>query len=120
MNIKIIFPILFTLIILLSSCKECKFESITTDSLPDAEIGKTYSTTIEYDCNCDVTHREAKLESGELPIGLELDVTGKITGKPTKAGTYNFTISLDICFQLDGSIPFDCYYKEKSYTINVF
>ncbi len=119
MNIKIIIPFLVIFLLLLSSCKECKFESIKTDSLPDAISGKVYTKTIEYDCNCDVTHRVATLEKGELPAGLELDVTGKISGTPTNPGIYNFTISLKICFQLDGAMPFDCYFKEKSYTLQV-
>lgn len=119
MRIKFIIPLLLGLAFLFSSCKECKFESFKTDSLPNAEAGKQYSATIEYNCNCDVTHREANIEDGELPDGLELDVTGKIEGIPTNPGSYNFTVSLKICFQLDGAIPYDCYFKEKSYSIVV-
>ncbi len=119
MNIKIIIPFILLVAILLSSCKECKFESIKTNSLPNAEIGKTYETIIEYDCNCDITYRIATIESGALPDGLEMDVTGKITGTPTNPGTYNFNVSVKICFQMDGAMPFDCYFKEKSYTLIV-
>jgi hypothetical protein len=116
---KIIALFLFLFALTLSSCKDCKFESIRTDTLPNALYGKQYETSIEYDCNCTVTHREANLESGSLPPGLELDVTGKIKGKPTRTGSFNFTISMKICFQLDGAMPYDCYFKEKTFSILV-
>jgi hypothetical protein len=34
------------------------------------------------------------VSSGALPDGLALDNTGKITGKPTKAGTFNFEVTV--------------------------
>ena len=61
-------------------------------SLAKGTVGKTYSKTIA------VTGGTAPysyaVSSGALPAGLSLDAaTGKITGKPTGAGTYSFTVT---------------------------
>lgn len=61
---------------------------ITTTTLLDGTVGSSYSDTVE-------TNREnvtTTLDSGTLPPGLSLAADGAITGTPTTAGTYNFTI----------------------------
>ncbi len=64
---------------------------ITTTSLPDGTVGVSYSETIG------VTGGTAPITfsvlSGSLPGGLSLDTsTGEISGTPTTAGSYSFTI----------------------------
>lgn len=68
--------------------------SITTDSLPDGQVGSYYSTMIEIfgDSNAYTW----SVISGTLPDGLTLDqYTGYIYGTPTTAGTYDFTVQVD-------------------------
>ena len=64
--------------------------TITTDSLPNGEVGTYY----EQELMADGTEPIAWSVSGSLPAGLSLNAsTGKITGTPTTAGTYSFTVT---------------------------
>ena len=61
---------------------------ITTTVLPGGEVDMPYSFRFEAEGE-DIKWGK----SGKLPKGLKLDkVTGEISGTPTKAGTYDFTI----------------------------
>jgi large repetitive protein len=67
--------------------------AIATPSLPDAKVRRSYSQTLAG--RGGVPPYEWSLASGALPPGLSLDAaTGTISGKPTKTGTYSFTIRL--------------------------
>jgi len=67
--------------------------TITTASLPNGTVGVAYSTTL-------IAQNGAKpyswsVSSGILPAGLTLDpVAGAITGTPTAAGTFSFTVKV--------------------------
>ena len=64
--------------------------TITKTSLPAGVVGVAYDQTLTSNPS-DVVW---SLDSGELPDGLSFTAdTGKITGKPTKAGTYTFTVT---------------------------
>jgi subtilisin family serine protease len=67
--------------------------AIATASLPDAKVRRQYSQTLAG--RGGVEPYTWSIASGALPPGLTLDsATGTIAGRPTKTGTYNFTIRL--------------------------
>ena len=64
---------------------------ITTESLPDGTVGKSYSdTSLAATGDTPITWR---VSNGSLPAGLSLSEDGKITGTPTTEGTSTFTIT---------------------------
>jgi parvulin-like peptidyl-prolyl isomerase len=68
--------------------------SITTSSLPDAEVGINYSELLEV--FGDQVVFTWSIIDGSLPDGLSLsEYTGYISGTPTTAGTYDFTVQVD-------------------------
>lgn len=68
--------------------------SVTTSSLPDAQVGDGYAVTLE--AFGDSLTYTWSLIAGSLPDGLKLDkITGNIYGTPTTAGTFDFTIQVD-------------------------
>ena len=60
----------------------------TTSSLPNGTTGKSYSATVAVTSGTSITWNY----SGTLPAGLTFS-NGKISGTPTKAGTYNITVT---------------------------
>ena len=67
---------------------------ITPATLPDGTVGAVYSQTLVASA-CATAPLSWQISSGALPTGLTLDeATGVISGKPTAAGTYNFTVLL--------------------------
>ncbi|MBQ7216561.1 MAG: putative Ig domain-containing protein, partial [Synergistaceae bacterium] len=67
--------------------------TILTDSLKEGTINKSYNVTLKAKGSGTLTW---SVSSGSLPDGLTLDYSkGKISGKPTKVGTYNpaFTVT---------------------------
>jgi hypothetical protein len=66
--------------------------AISTSSLPDATVGKTYSTTVK--AKGGTTPYTWKFASGSKPPGLSFSSAGKWSGKPTKAGTYSFKLQV--------------------------
>jgi hypothetical protein len=69
--------------------KNAGFPVITTTSLPNGNICVAYSATLTVTSETAVTW---SLESGNLPTGLTLSVAGVISGTPTVAGTFTFTV----------------------------
>jgi hypothetical protein len=67
--------------------------SVTTSSLPNAQVGVDYSETLEV--LGDSNTYTWSIITGSLPNGLNLDkTTGNIYGTPTIYGTYDFTIQV--------------------------
>jgi len=65
---------------------------ITTTTLPGATIGTAYSTTIGVTGG--VAPYTFSITAGALPAGLTMNASGTISGTPTAAGTFNFTVSV--------------------------
>jgi hypothetical protein len=67
--------------------------TITTTSLPDGRVDKSYSQTLK--ATGGSGDYEWARSSGTLPPGLSLNAsTGRISGTPSKAGDYTFKIKL--------------------------
>ncbi|MEU8399789.1 Ig domain-containing protein [Nonomuraea sp. NPDC048892] len=67
--------------------------SITTTSLPQATPGSAYRQTLA--ARGGVPFYDWQVTGGSLPAGLSLDrFTGAITGTPTAAGAFTFTVQL--------------------------
>jgi hypothetical protein len=83
--------------------------TITADSLLDGEVGMAYSGTV----TAGGTEPFTWTVSGNLPAGLSLNSqTGEITGKPTKAGEFTFTVH--VTNQVSGAAE-----AQKSYTVKI-
>ena len=68
--------------------------AFVTDSLPDGQVGLPYGATLQ--ASGGYTPYIWNLVAGALPQGLSLDpATGVISGMPTMAGLYGFTIQLN-------------------------
>lgn len=65
--------------------------TITTENLPDGEVGTAYSQTLIATGDTPITWTV----SGDLPDGLTLNSDGTITGTPTTEGTSTFTVTAE-------------------------
>jgi hypothetical protein len=63
--------------------------AITTSSLPGGTVGMAYNQTLAASGGAPITWSR---DSGSLPGGLSLSSSGVISGTPTTAGTFNFTV----------------------------
>ena len=86
---------------------------ITTTSLPSGNVGVAYSQTLA--AGGGVTPYSWSVVSGSLPAGLSLgSSTGTISGTPTAANTYNFTVRVT-----DNQAPADTDDQALSITTSV-
>lgn len=63
--------------------------SITTESLSSGTVGTAYNQALQAD-NAPI---QWSVTSGSLPAGLSLGADGTISGTPTTAGTFDFTVT---------------------------
>ena len=61
---------------------------IDTQALPEGTVGEAYDAQLQ----ASGTNITWTLDSGALPRGLNLAAAGRISGTPTEAGTYGFTV----------------------------
>jgi len=66
--------------------------AVRTTSLPKGTVGRKYAAALR--AYGGKTPLAWKVKSGALPPGLSLARSGAISGKPTKAGTYRFTVQV--------------------------
>jgi hypothetical protein len=83
-------------ILFLPAGGDLKFEP---DRLPDSRVGVAYEAEIHVTDNRTPVG-DFSISQGALPAGLELKIvegvedTAKISGMPTEAGTFKFTVSV--------------------------
>ena len=65
--------------------------TITTENLTNGEVGTLYTAKLEADGDTPITWDLAS--DSFLPAGLSLSADGTISGKPTTADTYTFTVT---------------------------
>jgi len=63
--------------------------TITTTTLPNGTVGTAYSQTLAAEGDTPITWN---IDTGSLPGGLNLSTEGVISGTPTTADTFNFTV----------------------------
>jgi hypothetical protein len=66
--------------------------TITTATLPNGTVGTAYSQTLAAAGGTGTL--TWSVSTGALPTGLTLSATGSLTGTPTAAGTFNFTLQV--------------------------
>ena len=81
-------------------------------SLPDAAIGAAYAQTIS--ATGGTSPYGFALTAGALPAGLSLESDGTLSGTPTAAGSFNFTVT-----GTDNSPNTGPYTASRAYTVNV-
>ena len=64
--------------------------AITTATLPSGLIPKPYWSVLEFTGGTGNTRWT--LVDGQLPNGVSLSSAGVVSGKPTRAGTFSFTV----------------------------
>lgn len=65
---------------------------ITTNKLPAGSLDNNYNSTIAT-LGRPLRDNKFEITSGKLPDGLSIDInTGTITGRPSKIGSYSFTV----------------------------
>ncbi len=104
----------------LNSCgANCEFIGIAADSLPTAKVGERYEARLYLDLTCSYTFKRFKIAEGALPEGLEMDGSGLVSGTPTKAGVFFFTVEARACFGTGTTGATDCSDKRKELSITV-
>ncbi|MEQ8273472.1 MAG: putative Ig domain-containing protein [Deltaproteobacteria bacterium] len=66
--------------------------SVTSETLPNAQVGSTYSATLR---QSGATSPNWYVSAGSLPSGLSLSSAGEIFGSPTTAGTFSFSATAE-------------------------
>ena len=83
----------------------CPIITVNPPTLPNGNVGTAYSQTVSGSGGA--APYTFAVSSGALPTGLILNgVTGDITGTPTAAGTFNFTITATDVNGCAGSRPY--------------
>ncbi|MCZ4497736.1 MAG: Ig family protein [Marmoricola sp.] len=72
--------------------------TVIPQSLPNGKLGTSYKATVK--ANGGKAALAWTVAAGALPAGLKLSSTGALSGKPTTAGTFAFTVQVT-----DGTTP---------------
>lgn len=75
--------------------------SVTTSSLADGTVGSSYTATVA--STGGIAPVTLQVSSGTMPPGLAMSAGGSITGTPTLAGTFTFTVSATDSMSNSGS-----------------
>jgi len=104
--------VMFKPVIKLSVTKTPGALEITTPSLPNGEVGKTYDVTTLAAMGGKTPYTWS-LATGNLPAGLSLNsTTGDISGTPTTAGDFTFTVRVEDSSTVKKTAV-------KSFTVNI-
>ena len=99
----------------------CNIDQITTESLPDATVGRLYSFTLTHNCSDSGNTEGASWElmDGALPPGLTLSFDGSLLGTPTANGSFFFRVRLRVTNRSYGGTTFDIGSVSRAYTLTV-
>jgi hypothetical protein len=83
----------------------CAVITVNPPTLPSGTVGTAYNQSVS--ASGGTSPHTFSVSSGALPTGLILNAaTGAITGTPTSAGTFNFTITATDAGGCSGSRPY--------------
>lgn len=90
----------FFVLFMIARCAAASTVKITTTEVPNGTVDTAYSTEVHASGGC--TPYKWSVSSGNLPTGITDDPSGNtlhltLSGTPTKAKTYSFTISVTDC-----------------------
>ncbi|MDH5477763.1 MAG: hypothetical protein OEY50_05500 [Nitrospinota bacterium] len=98
-------PILAVILVasFLSGCsvldQTCRELRITNESFPDGEVGIEYVDTVNVESGCSWFRTEGRnfiefrVPLADMPPGVDIDAMGAVSGVPTTAGVFHFTIT---------------------------
>jgi len=97
---RVMRPWLPSLVVVVFASSFLHAVSIVTTTLPNATVGSSYLAVIRSGGGC--APLKWALVSGKLPAGVTMAPSGNsasvnLTGKPTVAGSYSFTVSVTGC-----------------------
>ena len=98
-----------------SACSDGK---ITTQSLPDATVGRAYSFQLSQSCG----GRDAaswQLLDDQPPPGITLSWDGRLSGTPTTAGTFALRVSLTLTSRASGGVTYQAGSDTRTLTLVV-
>ena len=101
----------------------CQTVAVTVSpaTLPDAAFGAPYSQTITASSsNGGTAPYTFTLSAGALPGGVTLAVSGVLSGTPTSAGTYNFTVQATSTNGFSGTRAYSLVVATGSQAITAF
>ena len=76
------------LLLTATGCGELCEIKVATDAVPDGIVGAAYTATLQSECGTG----DWSIAEGRLPPGIRLSDHGVLSGVPTVAGTYHFTV----------------------------
>lgn len=111
--------LLLSALMILASCEECKFESISTEELPMAHIQQEYYAKITTKQTCPAFAKYCIIKEGSLPDGFSINDDGEIKGIPIRQGIWKFTVLVEICFAAQNGFDADCHWRTAGFSIEV-
>jgi hypothetical protein len=83
--------------------------AITTTSLPNGIVGTAYSAVVKASGGC--SRYQWAIAAGALPAGVTAKASStmmslNLTGTPTNAATYSFTVKITACGRATSQVPY--------------